>query len=126
MPEIYPKITRANLKRSARMTSEGKGRAPLPGVKTDAKHANAVDKCGHEANRELAKLIEMAMHSVKKGDKRGQHFVSVHSTIRTKTTPVGKAGMCIPAGAGVAAVLDSKMFHTNKIGDQSNRHRVPH
>jgi hypothetical protein len=36
MPEIYPKVTRAKLKQSARKTSEGKGRAPLPGVKTDA------------------------------------------------------------------------------------------
>ena len=41
MPEIYPKVTRAKLKKGARKTSEGKGRAALPGVKTDAKHANA-------------------------------------------------------------------------------------
>jgi hypothetical protein len=75
MPEIYPKVTRAQLKRSARKTADGKGRASLPGVKTDAKHANATDKCGHDANRELSKLIEKAMRSVKKGDKSGQHFV---------------------------------------------------
>ena len=43
MPEIYPKMTRAKLKKSARKTSQGKGRAPLPGVKTDAKHVNATD-----------------------------------------------------------------------------------
>ena len=66
MPQIYPKITRAKLKSAARTTSEGRGRAPLPGVKTDAKHANATDKCGYQANRELAKLIQKAMRTVKK------------------------------------------------------------
>jgi hypothetical protein len=75
MPEIHPKVTRAKLQRSARKTSGGKGRAPLPGVQTDAKHVNATDKCGYDANRQLAKLIEKAMRSVKKGDKGGQHFV---------------------------------------------------
>jgi hypothetical protein len=75
MPEIYPKITPTKLKQSARKTSEGRGRAPLPGVKTDAMNVNATDKCGHEANRELARLIENAMRRVKKSDKSGQHFV---------------------------------------------------
>ncbi len=75
MPEILPKVTRAKLKRSARRTSDGKGRAPLPGVKTDAKHVNATDKCGYQANRELARLIQKAMRSMKKTDKGGQHFV---------------------------------------------------
>jgi hypothetical protein len=75
MPEIYPKVTRATLQRSARKTSEGKGRASLPGVRTDAKHANATDKCGYGANRELAKLIQKAMRSAKKADNGGQHFV---------------------------------------------------
>ena len=41
MPEIYPKMTRAKIKSGARKTSEGKGRVPLPGVKTDAKHVKA-------------------------------------------------------------------------------------
>jgi hypothetical protein len=75
MPEIYPKVTRRQLKLGARRTSDGKGQASLPGVKTDAKDANATDKCGYQANRELAKLIEQAMRSVKKTDKSGQHFV---------------------------------------------------
>ena len=75
MPDIYPKITRATLRRGARKTSDGRGCAPLPGVKTDAKHVNARDKCGYEANRELANLIEKAMRSTKKADKNGQHFV---------------------------------------------------
>jgi hypothetical protein len=75
MPEIYPKVTRSQLKRSARNTADGKGRAGLPRVKADAKHVNATDKCGYEANRELSKLIEKAMRSVKKADKGGQHFV---------------------------------------------------
>jgi hypothetical protein len=75
MPEISPKVTRTKLQRSARKTSEGRGRASLPGVKTDAKHVNATDKCGYGANRQLAKLIEKAMRSAKKTDKGGQHFV---------------------------------------------------
>jgi signal transduction histidine kinase len=57
MPEIHPKMTRRKLQKSARKTSQGKGRAPLPGVKTDARHAQATDKCGHGANRQLAGQI---------------------------------------------------------------------
>jgi hypothetical protein len=75
MPEIYPKMTRAKLKKSARKTAQGKGRAALPGVKTDAKHVNASDKCGHQANRELAKSISEAVRAKKKTDKGGAHFV---------------------------------------------------
>jgi hypothetical protein len=75
MPEIYPKMTRAKLRKSARKTSEGKGRASLSGVKTDAKHIQATDKCGYKANRELAKLISKAVRANKKSDKRGDHFV---------------------------------------------------
>lgn len=75
MPEIYPKITGAKLKKSARKTSEGKGRVPLPGVKTDATHVNATDKCGHKSNREMADLIKLAMRSKKNSDKNGAHFV---------------------------------------------------
>jgi hypothetical protein len=76
MPEIYPKVTRSKLKKGALKTANGKGRRfPLPGVKTDSKHENATDKCGHDANRELARLIEKAMRTVKKQDKGGQHFV---------------------------------------------------
>jgi hypothetical protein len=48
MPEITPKLSRARLKKMARKTSDGKGRPPLPGVKTDAKHAQATDKCGYD------------------------------------------------------------------------------
>jgi hypothetical protein len=75
MPEIYPKMTRGKLKRSARKTANGKGRAALPGVKTDARHANATDKCGHKANRALAQLIGDAVKSKKVSDKHGAHFV---------------------------------------------------
>ena len=75
MPEIYPKVSRAKLKKGARKTANGKGRVPLPGVKTDAKHVNASDKCGFDANRELARLIEKAVRTVKKRDKSGQHFL---------------------------------------------------
>ena len=75
MPQIDPKMSSAKLKKSARITSEGKGRVGLPGVKTDAKHAKATDKCGYGANRELSKLIDKAVRSKKKGDRHGQHFV---------------------------------------------------
>jgi hypothetical protein len=42
----------AKLKSGARKTSEGKEWVPLQGVKTDAKHLKATDKCGYQANRE--------------------------------------------------------------------------
>jgi hypothetical protein len=75
MPEIYPKVTRATLKEGARRTSGGKGRVALPGVKTDAKHVNATDKCGYKANRELAQTIKQAVQAKKNADKNGAHFV---------------------------------------------------
>jgi hypothetical protein len=75
MPEIYPKMSRAQLRKSARATAQGRGGAPLPGVKTDAMHVNATDKCGYRANRELAKLIGEAVRAKKKADKRGARFV---------------------------------------------------
>lgn len=75
MPEIYPKVTRTTLKKGAKRTSDGRGRVALPGVKTDAKHANATDKCGHKANRELAAMIKQAVKAKKNADKNGTHFV---------------------------------------------------
>jgi hypothetical protein len=75
MPEIYPKMTRSKLQKGARKTSQGKGRAPLPGVKTDAKHVQATDKCGYKANRKLAEMIAKAVREKKNGDKHGAHFV---------------------------------------------------
>ena len=75
MPEIYPKMSRAKLKQGARKTSQGKARAALPGVKTDAKHAQARDKRGYGANRELAEMIGQAVHAKKNADKHGAHFV---------------------------------------------------
>ena len=75
MPEISPKLTRRILKKSARKTAEGKARVPLPGVKTDARHVKATDKCGYGANRELAALIKKAMKAKKNSDKNGSHFV---------------------------------------------------
>ena len=75
MPEIYPKVTLAKLKKGATTTSRGKGRVPLPGVKTDAKHVKATDKCGYKANRELADMISKAVHARKNSDKGGAHFV---------------------------------------------------
>ena len=52
MPEIYPKMTRAKLKQGARKTSQGKGRAPLPGVKTDAKPEVWTDPAGFASARD--------------------------------------------------------------------------
>jgi hypothetical protein len=75
MPEIYPKMTRKTLQRGARRTTQGKGRAPLPGVQTDAAHAQATDKCGYQANRELAELIRKAVRAKKKADKHGAKFI---------------------------------------------------
>jgi hypothetical protein len=75
MPEIYPKVTRATLKKGAKRTSDGKSRVALPGVKTDAKHVNATDKCGYTANRELADMIKQAVKAKKNADKNGAHFV---------------------------------------------------
>ena len=75
MPEIYPKMTRAKLRKSARKTSDGKGRVALPGVKTDAKHIQATNKCGYQANRELAKIISKAVRAKKNSDAKGAHFV---------------------------------------------------
>lgn len=75
MPEIYPKVTRSKLKAGARKTSDGKGKPPLPGVKTDVKHVRATDKCGYQANRALAALIRKAVRLKKNSDKHGAHFV---------------------------------------------------
>ena len=75
MPAIYPKMTRAKLRAGARKTAQGKGRVALPGVKTDAKHVQATDKCGYRANRELAEIIKAAVKAKKKADANGEHFV---------------------------------------------------
>jgi hypothetical protein len=90
MVEIYPKLTPAKLKKSARKTSEGKGIAPLPGVRTDAKLAAAADTTnpkspyygskhhdpkGYQKNRELAERIGKAMGELKQGDEHGPRFV---------------------------------------------------
>jgi hypothetical protein len=67
-------MTRAKLRKSARKTSDGKGRVALPGVK-DAKHIQATDKCGYQANRELAKIISKAVRAKKNSGANGAHFV---------------------------------------------------
>ena len=105
MPEIYPKVTRAKLKSGARKTSEGKGRVPLPGVKTDAKHARATDKCGHKANRELAAMIKKAVKAKKNGDKHGEHFVLGWRLYPNKAHPrwKGKDEHACGCGCGCSA-----------------------
>jgi hypothetical protein len=100
MPEIYPKMNRARLKRAARKTLLGKGRAPLPGVKTDAKHPNARDKDGYAENRELARLIEKAMRATKKSDRAGPHFVLGWRLYPNKEHPRWKAKDVHSCGCG--------------------------
>ena len=100
MPEIYPKVTRAKLKKGARKTSEGKGRAGLPGVKTDAKHANVTDKCGYKANRDLAEMISKAMQAKKNSDKSGAHFVLGWRLYPNKAHPRWKSKDVHSCGCG--------------------------
>ena len=90
MVEVIPKLTPAKLKKGARKTSEGKGFAPLPGVRTDAKLAAKAnsknprspyygnehfDPKGYQKNRELAERIGAAMSELKQGDEDGSRFV---------------------------------------------------
>ncbi len=108
MPEIYPKVTRSSLKKGARKTAEGKGRVPLPGVKTDAKHVNATDKCGYQANRELAAMIKQAVKAKKNSDKHGEHFVlGWRTSIRTRRIRAGRARPITHAAAAAAAAVSS-------------------
>jgi hypothetical protein len=100
MPEIYPKMTRAKLRKSARKTSRGKGRAPLPGVKTDAKHTQATDKCGYQANRELAEMISKAVRAKKNADKHGLHFVLGWRLYPNKDHPRWKSKEVHACGCG--------------------------
>ena len=92
MPEIYPKVTHAKLKSGARKTTAGKGRVPLPGVKTDVTHVRATDKCGYKANRELAAMIRKAVQAKKNADKHGEHFVLGWRLYPNKAHPRWKAG----------------------------------
>jgi hypothetical protein len=88
--EIYPKLTIAKLKKAARKTSEGRGLAPLPGVKTDAKEAAKADPGdprspyygsthhdakGYAANRKLSARISEAVDDLKTTDEHGARFV---------------------------------------------------
>jgi hypothetical protein len=84
-------MTRSKLKSGARKTSLGKGRVPLRGVKTDAKHVQATDKCGYQANRELAQMIKKAVRAKKNSDKSGQHFVLGWRLYPNKDHPRWKA-----------------------------------
>jgi hypothetical protein len=105
MPEINPKMTHSKLKNGARKTSLGKGRVGLPGVKTDAKHVEATDKCGYQSNRELAKMIRKAVRAKKNGDKRGEHFVLGWRLYPNKEHPrwKGKDDHACGCGCGCSA-----------------------
>jgi hypothetical protein len=100
VPEIYPKMTRAKLRKSGRKTSRGKGRASLPGVKTDAKHALATDKSGYAANRELARLISKAVRTTKIADKHGPRFVLGWRLYPNEQHPAWKSNDVHSCGCG--------------------------
>jgi hypothetical protein len=87
--DVNPKLTLARLERDARKTSEGKGIAPLPGVKTDAKQAATADTTdpnspfygathcdpkGYWKNRELAERISAAVKDLKISDEHGPRW----------------------------------------------------
>ena len=90
--DVNPKLTLAKLKRGALKTSQGRGSAPLPGVKTDAKHAATADMTdpnspfygathcdpqGYWKNRELADRISAAVQGIpqrKNGPFRRQYM----------------------------------------------------
>ena len=61
-------------------------------MKTDARHVNAIDKCGLDANRELAGIIAKAMRAKTKKttDKSGAHFVLGWRFYPNNEHPVGK------------------------------------
>jgi hypothetical protein len=105
MPEITPKLTPSKLKKSARTTSEGRGKRSLPGVKTDAKHVQATDKCGYKANRDLAAMISKAVQAKKNGDKNGAHFVLGWRLYPNKEHPrwKGKDDHACGCGCGCSA-----------------------
>jgi hypothetical protein len=88
--DVNPKLTLAKLEKDARKTSEGKGAAPLPGVRTDARQATTADvtdpkspfygatNCdpqGYWTNRELADRISAAVKDLKTSDEHGPRFV---------------------------------------------------
>jgi len=90
MVEVNANLTTVKLKKSARTTSEGKGVAPLRGIRTDAKRAVTADpmdpkspfygaiNCdpkGYGKNRELADRISKAVGDLKKSDEHGPRFV---------------------------------------------------
>ena len=90
MTEIHPKLTIAKLKKGARKTSEGRGLAPLPGVRTDAREAATADPNdprspyyrsthhdakGYATNRKLASRISKAVEDLKVSDEHGARFV---------------------------------------------------
>jgi len=102
MPEIYPKMTRKKLQNGARRTSRGKGRVPLPGVKTDVMQAQARDKRGYQANRELAELIKAAVRAKKKADKHGAKFVLGWRLYPNQDHPAWKSSSEHACGCGCA------------------------
>lgn len=103
MVEVSPKLTPAKLRKSARKTSEGKGLAPLPGVRTDAKAAPVADANdprspyygsthhdpdGYETNRKLAARISKAVEELKASDEHGPRFVLAWRMYPNKDHPV--------------------------------------
>ena len=103
MVDVNPKLTAAQLRKSARKTSEGKGFAPLPGVRTDAKAAATADPNdpnspyhgsthhdpdGYRKNRKLADRINRAVKNLKASDENGPRFVLAWRLYPNKDHPV--------------------------------------
>ena len=73
MCKVTPSLTHANLAMTVDHVAKGRGHlGGLPGVDPDAKK---MDPKAHKANRDLAKRITEAVHSVKPHDKGKPRFV---------------------------------------------------
>jgi hypothetical protein len=72
-------------------------------VKTDAKQAQATDKCGYQANRDLAEMIHQAVKARKNSDKHGAHFVLGWRLYPNKEHPRWKSEDPHSCGCGCSA-----------------------
>jgi hypothetical protein len=138
MVEIYPKLTPAKLKKSARRTSEGKGLAPLPGVRTDAKLAATADPTnpkspyygskhhdpdGYHKNRKLAERIGKAVSDLKKGDEHGSRFVLAWRMYPNKEHPSWQRTDVHFCGCGCGCFARGASKRAGKKKDTSKKTR---
>jgi hypothetical protein len=138
MVEIYPKLTPKKLKKSALKTSEGRGLAPLPGVRTDAKlAANADpkdpkspyygskhhDPNGYQKNRKLAERIGKAVSDLKKGDEHGPRFVLAWRLYPNKEHPSWQRRDVHFCGCGCGCFSHGESERRRKTRSVSKRSR---